>query len=111
MAWLCVSGGLSNDPMVAFYGNTVTISVPPFYYAKRYIDPDGTWREPRGDGWIRGVWRLDKGQVCSWQTEPAVQDPQRYCYMPVSRRVGEEWITTDPNTGSDVIQKIEPGRN
>ena len=24
---------------------------------------------------------------------------------------GEEWTTTDPNTGNVVIQKIEPGRN
>lgn len=111
MAWLCVVNASPTDPMAAFYGNTVTIAVPPFYYAKRYIDPDGTWSEPRGDGWIRGVWHLEKGQVCSWQTEPAMQKPDHYCYPPVPRRVGEEWITSDPNTGNDVIQKIEPGRN
>lgn len=111
MAWTCLSAVPSPDPMAAFYGNTVTIAVPPFYYSKRYIDPDGTWREPRGDGWVRGVWRLEGGQVCNWQTEPAVQNPQHYCYTPVPRHVGEEWVTIDPATGNDVIQKIEPGRN
>jgi hypothetical protein len=101
-----------DDPMAAFYGNTLTISVPDgYYFARRYIDPDGTWREPSGDGWIRGAWaRTPDGKICNWQTEPAVQNPTRYCYPPVSHRVGEEWTTKDPNTGNDVVQKIEPGR-
>ena len=100
------------DPMASFYGNTVTIAVPDgYYYAKRFVDPDGTWREPRGSNWIRGVWKLEGGQVCSWQTEPAVQNPRRYCYAPVRREIGEEWTTTDPDTGNLVIQRLEPGRN
>ena len=104
--------GSTEDPMAGFYGNTVTIAVPDgYYYARRYIDPDGTWSEPRGSSFIRGVWRIEDGQVCSWQTEPAMHNPTRYCYAPVARRVGEEWTTTDPNTGAQVIQKIEPGRN
>lgn len=101
----------SPDPMAAFYGNTVTIDVPSgFYHARRYVDPDGTWREPRGGDWVRGVWKIEGGQVCSWQTEPAIRDPRRYCYTPVARQVGEEWTTVDPDTGNLVIQKIEPGR-
>jgi len=100
------------DPMAAFYGNTVTIAVPDaYYYARRYIDPDGSWREPRGSDWIRGVWRIQDGKVCSWQTEPAVVDPRHYCYAIVARKVGEEWTTADPDTGNAVIQKIEPGRD
>lgn len=99
------------DPMAAFYGNTVTIAVPDgYYYARRFVDPDGTWREPRGDGFIRGRWAWENGQVCSWQTEPAIVNPTHFCYAPVVRRVGEEWTSTDPNTGNLVIQKIEPGR-
>jgi hypothetical protein len=101
----------SPDPMAAFYGNTVSIAVPPFYFARRYIDPDGTWREPRGSVWIKGVWKLENGQVCNWQTEPAVHEPRRYCYTPVPRKVGEAWTTIDPDTGAEVFQKIEPGRS
>lgn len=103
--------GPIDDPMAGFYGNTVTIAVSDgYYYARRFIDPDGTWREPRGSDFIRGLWRIEGGQVCSWQTEPAMHQPTRYCYVPVAREVGEEWTTTDPNTGNLVIQKIEPGR-
>jgi hypothetical protein len=99
------------DAMAAFYGNTVTISVPSgYYFAVRYIDPDGTWREPRGSEWIRGVWKIEGGQVCSWQTEPAVHEARRYCYPIVIHKVGETWTTTDPDTGNEVIQSIERGR-
>lgn len=100
------------DPMAAFYGNTVTIDVPAgWYHVERYVDPDGTWREPRDGGEIRGVWRREGDQICSWQTEPALHQPHRYCYAPVARRVGEEWVTTDPQTGNEVIQKIVAGRS
>ena len=110
-AALAGSPSPSPDPMAGFYGNTVTIAVPDgYYYARRYIDPDGTWREPRGDGFIGGKWAFENGQVCSWQTEPAVQDATRYCYAPVARKVGDEWTSTDPNTGNLVIQRLEAGR-
>ncbi|WP_374471497.1 hypothetical protein [Phenylobacterium sp.] len=100
------------DPMAAFYGNTIMIAVPAGdYYARRYVDPDGAWREPRGDGWIKGVWRIEGGQVCSWQTEPEVRNPQRYCYPPVARKVGETWVTVDPQTGNEVIQTLVRGRD
>ncbi|MFZ5718456.1 MAG: hypothetical protein ACOY5Y_03210 [Pseudomonadota bacterium] len=101
------------DPMAAFYGNTLTIAVPDaYYYARRFVEPDGTWREPRGSGEIRGAWeRMPDRSTCHWQTEPAIHNPTRYCYPPETRRVGEEWTTTDPNTGNLAIQKIEPGRN
>jgi len=97
--------------MAGFYDNTVTIAVPPWYFARRYVDPDGTWREPRGSDWIRGVWKIEGGQVCSWQTEPKVHEPRHYCYPIVARKVGEEWTTTDPDSGAEVFQKIEPGRS
>lgn len=102
----------SEDPMAAFYGNTLTVAVPDgYYYARRYIDADGTWREPRGSSWIKGAWeRMPDGKTCHWQTDPPVHNATRYCYAPVKRTVGEEWTTTDPNTGNVVIQKIEPGR-
>ncbi|TAJ68464.1 MAG: hypothetical protein EPO51_26605 [Phenylobacterium sp.] len=99
------------DPMAGFYGNTVTIAVPPYYFARRYVDPDGTWREPRGSAWIKGAWKVDGGQICSWQTEPAVHEARRYCYPIMARKVGEEWTTVDPDTGAEVFQKIEPGRS
>ncbi len=100
------------DPMAAFYGNTVVISVPAVdYYARRYIDPDGTWREPAPGGGVKGVWKIDKGQVCSWQTEPAIIDPHHYCYPVVARKVGETWVTQDPQTGNEVVQTIEKGRD
>lgn len=100
------------DDMAPFYGNTLTIAVPDgYYYARRFIDPDGTWREPRGSTWIKGAWeRTADGKTCHWQTDPPVHNPTRYCYAPQKRTVGEEWTTTDPNTGNAVIQKIEPGR-
>lgn len=102
----------AQDPMAAFYGNTATVSVPPYYYARRFIDPDGTWREPRADDSVlKGVWKLENGQVCSWQTEPAVLNARRYCYPAVARKVGEEWITADPDTGNEVITRLEPGRD
>jgi hypothetical protein len=100
------------DPMGAFYGNTLTIAVPAGdYYALRYVDPDGTWREPRGDGWTKGVWRMEGGKICSWQTEPEIPNPQHYCYPPVARKVGETWVTRDPQTGAEVIQSLVPGRD
>jgi len=101
-----------DDPMAAFYGNTLTVAVPDgYFYARRFIDPDGTWREPRGSAWIKGAWeRMPDGKTCHWQTDPPVHNPTRYCYTPVRRQVGEEWTSTDPNTGNVVIQKIEPGR-
>jgi hypothetical protein len=99
------------DPMAGFYGNTVTIDVPAGYYsARRFIDPDGTWREPHGSDEIRGVWRIDVGQVCSWQTEPPVHNPRHYCYPVVARKVGDKWTTVDPDSGNTVYQAIEPGR-
>jgi hypothetical protein len=100
------------DPMAGFYGNTVTIAVPSgYYYARRYIDPDGTWREPRGSAWIKGVWRIEGGQVCNWQTEPAVQNPRHYCYAIIARKAGDKWETTDPDSGNLVYQEIVPGRS
>ena len=97
------------DPMAGFYGNTLTIYVPAAGYAsRRYIDADGTWREADGG---RGVWKIENGQVCSWQTEPAIHDVRHYCYPAVARKVGESWTSQDPDTGNDVIQKIEPGRD
>lgn len=101
----------AEDPMAGFYGNTVTIAVPPWYFARRYVDPDGTWREPRGSDWIKGVWKIENGQICSWQTEPAVHEPHRYCYPIIARKAGEKWTTIDPETGAEVFQEIEPGRN
>jgi hypothetical protein len=108
-----IAPAAGDDPMAAFYGNTLTIAVPDgYYFARRFVDPDGTWREPRGSAFIKGAWqRMPDGTVCHWQTEPAVHNPTRYCYLPQRREVGEEWTTTDPNTGNLVIQKIEPGRN
>jgi hypothetical protein len=98
------------DPMAAFYGNTVIISVPAGYYvAQRYIDPDGTWREPAAG--VRGVWKIEAGQICSWQIEPAIVDVRHYCYPITVHKVGETWTTTDPATGNEVIQKIEAGRD
>lgn len=99
------------DPMAGFYGNTVTIAVPPYYFARRYVDPDGTWREPRGSDWIKGAWKVEGGQICSWQTEPAVHDVRRYCYPVVARKPGEAWVTRDPDTGAEVLQRIEAGRS
>jgi hypothetical protein len=113
-AWLLLGAGAaqSPDPMAGFYGNTVTIDVPAGYYsARRFVDPDGTWREPRGSDFVRGVWRIEDGQVCSWQTDPPVQNPRHYCYPAVARKVGERWTTIDPDTGNTVYTAIEPGRN
>lgn len=101
-----------DDPMAAFYGNTVTIWVPDaYYFARRYVDADGTWREPHGSDWTRGVWRYDGGQICSWQTEPVLRNPRHYCYPPEARAVGETWVTKDPDTGNEVVQTLEAGRN
>jgi hypothetical protein len=100
-----------SDPMAGFYGNTLSVDVPAgFYSARRFIDPDGTWREPHGSDWIRGVWRIEGGQVCSWQTEPPVHQPRHYCYPVTARKVGDRWVTTDPDTGNPVYQSLEPGR-
>jgi hypothetical protein len=100
------------DPMAGFYGNTVTIYVPAVAYAaRRYIDPDGTWREPNDSGDVRGVWKIENGQVCSWQTEPKLTDPRHYCYPVVARKVGDRWVTRDPDTGNEVVQAIEKGRD
>lgn len=100
------------DPMAAFYGNTLTIAVPAgYYYARRFIDPDGTWREPRGGAVIRGRWeRTPEGTTCHWQVDPPVHNPTRYCYAPESRTVGDRWTSIDPNTGNEVVQEIVPGR-
>lgn len=102
----------SDDDMAVFYGNTLSIAVPDgYYYARRYIDPDGTWREPRGSAWIKGAWeRTPDGGTCHWQTDPPMHNPTRYCYPRQGRKVGDEWTTTDPNTGNVVIQRLEPGR-
>jgi hypothetical protein len=100
------------DDMAAFYGNTLTVAVPDgYFYARRFIDADGTWREPRGGAVIRGRWeRMADGKTCHWQVDPPVHNPTRYCYPPQTRKVGDKWVTIDPNTGSEVIQEIVAGR-
>lgn len=100
------------DPMAAFYGNTLTISVPAgYYFARRYIDADGTWREPRGSDWVRGAWKVEGDQICNWQTSPEIVAVRHYCYPITAHKVGESWTTTDPDTGNEVIQTIEAGRS
>lgn len=107
-----IAPAAEDDPMAVFYGNTLTIAVPAgYYYARRFIDPDGTWREPRGDDFIRGRWeRMPDGKTCHWQVDPPVVNPTRYCYAAERHKVGDRWTTIDPNTGNEVIQEIEPGR-
>jgi len=69
--------------------------------------PDGTWREAGG---AKGLWRIENGQVCNWQIEPAIIDAHHYCYPITAHKVGESWTTQDPLTGNDVVQTIEAGR-
>jgi hypothetical protein len=102
----------ADDPLAPFYGNTLTVAVPDgYFYARRFIDPDGTWREPHGSAFIRGRWeRMPDGKTCHWQVDPPMHNAPRYCYAPEKRKVGDRWITIDPNTGSEVIQEIVAGR-
>lgn len=104
--------GAAADPMAAFYGNTLPVAVPAgYYYASRFIEPDGTWTETRGASRSRGRWYIEGDQVCSVQTEPAIVNVRRYCWSrSIVRQPGDEWVTTDPDTGNDVIQRIEIGR-
>jgi hypothetical protein len=96
------------DPMAGSYGNTIVMSIPPYWSARQYIEPDHTWRQVDNNGRVvLGTWKLDKGQNCLTETKPP--GPTR-CYRPTQHKVGDLWTNQDADTGATVFLTIEKGR-
>jgi hypothetical protein len=101
------------DPMAWAYGNTLEISIPAVgYKAKRYIDPDGTWRSASNyTGDAMGKWETKDGKTCYIQTEPTPEEGyRRTCSDQASRAIGDVWFSSDVVTGNMLRMEIVKGR-
>jgi hypothetical protein len=96
------------DPMANAYGNTITLSIEPFWRARQYIEPDHTWRQVASDGKVNGTWKVDGDQVCLTQTSPP---GPTYCNPVGPHEVGESWTNIDPGTGQTVVIRLVKGRD
>jgi hypothetical protein len=101
------------DPMAWAYGNTLEISIPTLgYKAKRYVDPDGTWRMTSNyNGGAMGKWEMKDGKTCFTQTEPTPEEGyRRICNDQVPRAIGDVWFSSDVVTGNMLRMEVIRGR-
>jgi hypothetical protein len=102
------------DPMAWAYGNTLEISIPTLgYKAKRYVDPDGTWRMTSNyTGVATGKWETKDGKTCFTQTEPTPEEGYRHiCNDQVPRAIGDVWFSSDVVTGNLLHWELVKGRD
>ncbi|ALL13525.1 hypothetical protein [Caulobacter henricii] len=108
---LGISGAALADPMASAYGNTVTITYPNGAVAKMHIDADGTYVTKTPDGASsKGTWKIDGGNTCFSQTEPAPPAGMAAnCSPTAEKKVGDSWTAPGPN-GSTITVAIVAGR-
>ena len=96
------------DPMAGSYGNTIVMTIPPYWSARQYIEPDHSWRQVDNNGRVvLGTWKVEKGQNCLTETKP--RGPTR-CYPLTQHKVGDLWTNQDAESGQTVFLTIEAGR-
>jgi hypothetical protein len=104
----------SGDPMAWAYGNTLEITIPSVgYKAKRYVEPDGTWRSTSNyTGDATGKWETKDGKTCFTQTEPTPEEGyRRTCSDQVRRAIGDVWFSSDVVTGNLLRMDVIGGRD
>ena len=104
-------GATLGQPDEPVFGNTITIDIPGVYTARRYIDPDHSWRQTSDGGDSHGTWTIDGDKICFTQIEP-VPDASRppECPSNSPHRLGDRWINIDPVTGNTVNIGLVAGR-
>jgi hypothetical protein len=96
------------DPMAAFYGNTLTLLILPFWSAEQYYSPDHTWRQVDNGGVVTsGVWSVENGRSCQKQTKPA---GPTWCQDYTPHKLGDVWTNTDAETGNIIRIELVAGR-
>lgn len=96
------------DPMQSVYGNTITLSILPFWSARQYFDPDHTWRQVDSNGVkVSGVWKVEDGKSCTIQTQPP---GPTYCNVFTPRKVGDLWSNYDQALDQTILISLSAGR-
>jgi hypothetical protein len=98
------------EAMAGYFGNTLTISIPDMYSAKRYFAPDHTYTETGDDGDVHGTWAIKDGKVCTVQSQAYLDRLKEYCNLGVGRKPGETWVDHDPLTGNRITFTLIAGR-
>jgi len=96
--------------MAGYFGNTLTISIPDMYSAKRYFAPDHTYTETGDDGDVHGTWSIKDGKVCTTQSQKYLDRLKEYCNLGVGKKAGETWADKDPLTGNRITFALVSGR-
>jgi hypothetical protein len=83
------------------------------YKAKRYVDPDGTWRMTSNyTGAAAGKWEAKDGKTCFTQSEPMPEEGyRRICNDQVARAIGDVWFSSDVVTGNLLHWEVVKGRD
>jgi hypothetical protein len=94
-----------------FFDATLQIDVPNgAWSAKRYYEPDHTYRESGAGGDVHGTWSVEDGKICATQANAPADRPARYCNVGLGKKLGEMWKDVDPVTGNLVLFSLKPGR-
>jgi hypothetical protein len=96
--------------MAGYFGNTLSISIPDMYSAKRYFAPDHTYTETGDDGDVHGTWSIKDGKVCTTQSQEYIDRLKEYCNLGVGKKAGETWVDKDPLTGNRITFTLIAGR-
>jgi len=96
--------------MAGYFGNTLAISIPDMYSAKRYFSTDHTYTETGDDGDVHGTWAIKDGKVCTTQSQEYLDRLKEYCNLGVGRKAGETWVDKDPMTGNRITFTLVAGR-
>ena len=104
-------GATADQPDEPVFGNTITIDIPGVFTARRYMDPDHSWRQTSDSGDSRGTWQVVGDKLCFTQIEP-VPDASRPAECPPNspHKLGDKWINIDPMTGNTVDIQLVAGR-
>jgi hypothetical protein len=97
-----------------FFTGTLEIDVPAGgpWSARRYLEPDHTYRETGSDGAVSGTWAVRDGKLCITADRPlGVDRAATYCNAILGKHAGDMWRDADPVTGNTVLFKLTPGRS
>ena len=97
--------------METYFANTLEIGVPAAMWStSRYFERDHTYRDVGDGGEARGRWSIEDGKLCVVPERPLKPEWNRFCNLPLDRKPGNAWLTTDPYTENTVMLKLAPGR-